>query len=82
MLTPIQADVLQHLVRIYPTSHNARDVSRHLGMDIPTAVLCLQALRRLSYARYRPGSDSLRAGPEDAEHLPTDEGRVYLRTNP
>ena len=80
MLTPIQAEVLQHLVRISPTAHNARDVSRHLGIDIPTVVLCLQALRQLGSARY--GGDTLNAGPEDAEHLATDNGRVYLRTNP
>jgi DNA-binding IclR family transcriptional regulator len=80
MLTPNQTAVLRHLVRIEPVSHNANDVSRHLDMDVPTAVLCLQELRRLGYVRY--GKESMGEGPEVAEHVPTDEGKKYLARNP
>jgi DNA-binding IclR family transcriptional regulator len=80
MLTADQAAVLRHLVRIEPTVHNAREVSRHLGLNLPTAVRCLQELRRLGYARYGP--DSLGARPEDAEHVPTERGKASLRSPP
>ena len=80
MLTADQTAVLRHLVELAPVSHNANDVSRRLGMDVATAVLCLQQLRLLGYARY--GKDAMGDGPEHAVHGPTDEGRKYLARNP
>lgn len=80
MLTADQAAVLRHLVEIEPVPRNARQVSRHLNMDLPMAVLCLLELRRLGYARY--GDESMGEGLEDAEHRPTDEGKKYLAQNP
>jgi hypothetical protein len=80
MLTADQTAVLRHLVALAPVSHNANDVSRHLGMDVATAVLCLQQLRRLGYARY--GKEAMGDAPEHAVHVPTDAGRKYLARTP
>ena len=80
MLTADQTAVLQHLVELEPVAHNANDVSRHLGMDVATAVLCLQQLSRLSYAQY--GRAAMGDGPEHAVHEPTEAGKTYLARTP
>ena len=82
MLTPAQTAVLQHLVQVEPTSQNARDVSRQLGLDLPAALRCLHALREGGYACYLSESAPVSAGPEDAEHVPTVAGKAYLTTTP
>jgi DNA-binding MarR family transcriptional regulator len=56
VLTREQARVRALLERYPRVSHSAVDVARHLGMDVRTAVVALQELRRRGYARRGPAS--------------------------
>lgn len=75
-LTPEQTAVLEYLVRVAPAPHHARDVSRHLELDLLTAILCLQHLRRLGYAAH--GLEGLSEEPDSVEYHPTPAGRDAL----
>lgn len=65
-LTPEQTRVLAHLERAYPDARSARDVAEALGLDVLDALPALWTLRRLGFARLRPGEPDAR--PEVAEY--------------
>jgi hypothetical protein len=79
-LTPEQRTVLQRLVQNTPAAHTARDVSQDTGLDVLTAVRCLEALRHRGYvAAARPPA----GGQADTvEYLPTLSGLGYVRVQP
>jgi DNA-binding MarR family transcriptional regulator len=54
VLTREQARVRAYLGRYPSVSHSAVDVAAYFGMDVRTAVVALQELRRRGYARRGP----------------------------
>jgi DNA-binding MarR family transcriptional regulator len=56
VLTPEQARVRAYLERFTSVSHSAEDVARYFGMDVHTAMVALQELRRRGYARRGPAT--------------------------
>jgi hypothetical protein len=54
VLTREQARVRALLERYPHVSHSAVDVARYFGMDVRTATIALQELRRRGYARRGP----------------------------
>ena len=79
-LTPEQRTVLYDLVRNTPAAHTARDVSQATGLDVLTAVCCLEALRQRGYvASGRPPADGR---PDAVEYVPTLSGLGYVRVQP
>jgi DNA-binding MarR family transcriptional regulator len=72
VLTREQARVRALLERYPHVSHSAVDVARYFGLDVRTAVVALQELRRRGYARRGPAIPDETA--ETALYDPDDTG--------
>jgi hypothetical protein len=79
-LTPEQRTVLQRLVQNTPAAHTARDVSQDTGLDVLTAVCCLEALRHRGYVA--AGGPPAGGRPDAVEYVPTLSGLGYVRVQP
>jgi len=79
-LPPEQRIVLEHLVRNTPAAHTARDVSQDTGLDVLTAVGCLEALQHRGYVA--AGRPPAAGRPDTVEYLPTLSGLGYVRVQP
>ena len=76
-LTLDERAVLEHLVRITPAAHNARDVSEQTGLDVAAAVRSLQELQRRGYVGY--GRPTVGEQPDTVEYVPTLMGLGLIR---